>query len=62
MIDNKKIIESVKKLIDILSGEGFTSGKLEVDYDIQMNRIKTQVHQFENIGNEKIIRTTISVK
>lgn len=62
MIDNKLLLCSIKKLLDIFAGQGFIWGKFEVDFDIRAKRIKAQVHQFENINNEKIIRTTILIK
>ena len=62
MIDCKIILESTKKMLDILYGQGYIYGKVEIDFNRGTGRIKLQIHQFEKHNDETIRRTMTVVQ
>jgi hypothetical protein len=60
MLDNKIILDGTNKMLDILSGQGYIWGKLEIDFDQRTKRRKIQIHVFEKHG-ETTIRTTKTI-
>ncbi len=54
MIDNKKILCDIKKVLDTLSQNGYFSGKLEVDFNLTSKNYKILIHTFERRETKKI--------
>jgi hypothetical protein len=62
MLDNKIILDGTNKMLDILSGQGYIWGKLEIDYDQRTKKRKIQIHTFEKHGTKTIRITDVIIE